>query len=336
MALVRLLLGILLAAVFGLWLGTSLALPQEVTPPLQLEATIPLGDVHGRIDHMAIDLPRRRLFVAELGNDSVAVVDLDRRAVVRTITKLKEPQGVAYLADADLLYVACAGDGAVHVFQGTDYAPIGRIALGADADNIRLEAATGRVFVGYGTGALAVLDSTSQQKIGNLPLGAHPESFQLDEQTPRIFVNLPNAHAIAVLDPVTGRHLASWPTHDLTSNFAMALHRDRQRVLVAFRHPAKLRVFSMSDGAVVASTEICGDADDVFVDPKRQRAYVSCGDGAVDVLDTSSPTYVRTARIPTVRGARTSLFVPELDVLFVAARAGAGQPPAIWVFRPAS
>src|SRR5262245_8495752 len=32
---------------------------------------IPLGDVSGRIDHLAIDLARRRLFVAELGNDTV-------------------------------------------------------------------------------------------------------------------------------------------------------------------------------------------------------------------------------------------------------------------------
>ena len=46
------------------------------TRPLQLEAKIPLGDVRGRIDHMAVDLKRQRLFVAELGNDSVGVVDL--------------------------------------------------------------------------------------------------------------------------------------------------------------------------------------------------------------------------------------------------------------------
>ena len=32
---------------------------------LQLEATIPLGDVRGRIDHMAADPDRHRLFVAE-------------------------------------------------------------------------------------------------------------------------------------------------------------------------------------------------------------------------------------------------------------------------------
>ena len=33
---------------------------------MQLEAKIPLGEVRGRIDHMAIDLVRQRLFVAEL------------------------------------------------------------------------------------------------------------------------------------------------------------------------------------------------------------------------------------------------------------------------------
>lgn len=39
--------------------------------PLQLVAKIPLGEVKGRIDHMAVDFPGQRLFVAELGNGSV-------------------------------------------------------------------------------------------------------------------------------------------------------------------------------------------------------------------------------------------------------------------------
>src|SRR5712691_9421867 len=86
--------------------------------PLQLESKIPLGDVRGRIDHMAIDLPRQRLFVAELGNDSVGIVDLKNRKVVHTITGLKEPQGVGYVPSTDALYVANAGDGSVRLFQG--------------------------------------------------------------------------------------------------------------------------------------------------------------------------------------------------------------------------
>src|SRR6267378_5417047 len=75
--------------------------------PLQLEAKILLGDVRGRIDHMAVDLKRQRLFVAELGNDSVGVVDLATHSLVRTITGLNEPQGVGYESSADILF--CAG-----------------------------------------------------------------------------------------------------------------------------------------------------------------------------------------------------------------------------------
>jgi hypothetical protein len=33
-------------------------------------------------------------------------------------------------------------------------------------------------------------------------------------------------------------------------------------------------------------------------------------------------------------GARTSLFVPELDRLYVAVRASGAEPAAIWVFKP--
>lgn len=100
---------------------------------LQLETKIPLGDVRGRIDHMAVDLKRQRLFVAELGNDSVGIVDLPNRKLLRRIRGLKEPQGVGYETSTDMLYVANAGDGSVRLFEGSDYAARERIALGNDA-----------------------------------------------------------------------------------------------------------------------------------------------------------------------------------------------------------
>ena len=62
--------------------------------PLTIEAKIPLGDVRGRIDHLAIDDARQRLFVAELGNNSLSIVDLKGQKVLHRITGLNEPQGV--------------------------------------------------------------------------------------------------------------------------------------------------------------------------------------------------------------------------------------------------
>ena len=150
----------------------------------------------------------------------------------------------------------------------------------------------------------------------------------------QVFVNVPDARDIEVVDVATGAN-RSLPTGDLRSNFPMAIDRDAHRVLAVFRSPPTLMALSSQDGHVAAKLETCGDADDVFVDAKHRRVYVSCGEGVVDVLEQREAGYGRLARVPTVSGARTSLFVPELDRLYVAVRARAKEPAAIWVFRPA-
>jgi len=189
------------------------------------------------------------------------------------------------------------------------------------------------LLVGYGSGALAVIDPASNQKIANYALKAHPESFQVDGKSSRIFVNLPSARAVAVLDRATGKELASWPMRH-GGNFAMALDRENARVFTVFRSPPKLAAFAYESGAPVAEVDACGDSDDLFVDPKRKRLYVSCGTGFVDVFDVQAMPPRRLAHIVSVDGARTSLFVPERDRFYVAVRARSGQPAAIWVFRP--
>lgn len=313
--------------------AAAFAQPAE-TAPLQLEAKIPLGDVRGRIDHMAVDLTRQRLFVAELGNDSVGIVDLQNRRLIRTIPRLKEPQGVGYEPSTDTLYVASAGDGSVRLFEGNDYKSAGQIELGSDADNIRIDAATNRVFIGYGSGALAIIDPRTRSKVGDVPVKAHPEAFQIDPDTSQIFVNVPDAQGIAVVDRTSQKQIGKWSTPDQAANFPMTLDQGRRQVLVIFRAPAELSAFSMTDGKLIATAETCGDADDLFVDAKRDRVYVSCGAGFVDMFEPKGAAYRRVARIPTISGARTSLFVPELDRLLVAVRARSEAPAAIWVFRP--
>jgi DNA-binding beta-propeller fold protein YncE len=176
----------------------------EEVPTLQLEAKIPLGDVRGRIDHMAVDLARQRLFVAALGHDSLAVVDLKAQRLDRLMSGLREPQGVGYDPATDMVYVANAGDGSVRLLKGADLSLAGRIELGSDADNVRVDSKARHVFIGHGDGALAVIDADSRKAIASASLNAHPESFQLDANTDRIFVNVPSAGSIDVVDRTSG------------------------------------------------------------------------------------------------------------------------------------
>ena len=112
----------------------------------------------------------------------------------------------------------------------------------------------------------------------------------------------------------------------------MAIDGDAHRFLVVFRSPPTLMALSSQDGHVVAQAETCGDADDVFFDARRRRIYVSCGEGMVDVRQRDG---TEIGRVPTRSGARTALFVPELDRLIVAARAGLiGGTAQLLVYRP--
>jgi DNA-binding beta-propeller fold protein YncE len=265
------------------------------------------------------------------------VIDLAGGTVIRRIGGLKEPQGVAYAPDADVLAVASAGDGSVRLFRGAELSPAGTISLGDDADNIRLDTRTGNLVVGYGSGGLAVIDPTKASVLSRILLQAHPEGFQLDPENRRAFVNVPDARQVAVVDMDAGRQTASWRMPDLRANFPMALDASRSTIAVVFRNPARLVVLDVNTGRPTGTLMTCGDADDVFFDAKRRRVYVSCGAGNVDAWQQDGPTYRRMNLLKTASGARTSLFVPNLDRLFVAARAGffgLGSDAAILVLRP--
>jgi hypothetical protein len=301
---------------------------------LELEAKIPLGDVSGRIDHLAVDLDHGRVFIAELGNDSVGVVDLQQRRVVQRIAKLREPQGVGYLPALDTLVVANAKDGSVRFFSGSPFAPVGQVDLKDDADNVRVLPDGRTAIVGYGSGGLAMIDVAARAKRGEIALKEHPESFQIDPTGDRVFVNVPDAHEIAVVDRAAGKQVTSWKVPDLRSNFPMAWVASHGEVVAVFRSPARLVRIRAADGSILGKQDACGDADDVFHDAKRDRLYVTCGDGVVQVLQRQGDGYVESARVHTVSGARTGLFISELDRLVVAVRARSGEPAALWIFKP--
>jgi DNA-binding beta-propeller fold protein YncE len=302
----------LIAAVVGGPATAALAVDGR-TPPLVLDATIPLEGVAGRIDHMAVDLDKQRLLVAELGNNTVDVIDLKTQRAIHRIKDLHEPQGVAA---AGVIVVANGGDGSVVFFGADDFASLGSVELDEDADNVRVDARTGRVVVGYGSGALAIIDPVGRSKNADIPLAAHPEGFQLTRDGGRIFINIPDANQIAVV--AAGRQIASWSVPHLHSNFPLALDASETMIAVVFRSPQRLVLLDALSGAVHASVETCGDADDAFFDGVHRRIYVSCGEGMVDVFDQTEGKLRRLARVETSSGARTALFVPEFDRLFVA------------------
>jgi len=304
----------------------------QAAPPLKLEQTIELPDVLGRIDHMSIDVAGQRLFVSALGNGTVEVIDLKNGKRAHTISGLKEPQGALYIADKNRLFVASGKDGTVKVFDGTSFQLLKTVEYGEDADNLRHDLARERVYVGFGVGALGEMD-TDGQKTAETKLDAHPESFQLEKGSSRIYVNLPGSRKVAVLNREAHSVVTSWGMGLTLGNYAMALDEADHRLFVVSRVPARLVVMDTATGKVLQKLPAVGDCDDIFWDAERKRIYATGGEGASSVFEQQDPDHYREmARVPTVKGARTSFFSPDLGRLYVAVRRQGSTPAAIQVF----
>ena len=300
---------------------------------LRLIQTIPLDGVEGRIDHMAIDINNQRLFIAALGNNTVEIVDVHTGKRLHSLSELREPQGVACVPGANRLYVACGGDGTVKVYDAKSFDLVTTLRNLDDADNMRYDDAAKRVFVGCGSGALAIIDATTAKRVGDIKLAGHPESFQLEQKGNRIFVNVPTAKHVAVVDREKRSVIATWPLKSATANFPMALDEVNHQLFVGCRQSAALIAFDSDSGKEVAAAAIDGDTDDVFNDQKRSRIYASCGAGFIDVLDcTARLPYSVIDKIPTASGARTSLFVPELNRLYLAVPHRGNQPAEVRIY----
>jgi hypothetical protein len=319
------------AAVLAFTAATACA--QE---PLRQVQTIPLPDVSGRIDHMAVDIKGQRLFVAALGNDTVEIVDLAAGKRVETVRGFQEPQGIAYVPRIDRVYIASGGDGTLKTLDGKSYQTVQTVNFSDDADNVRYDASTKiiLIYAGYGKGALGIVDAAINKQVGDIRLDGHPESFQLEKSSGRIFVNVPTARQIAVIDRGKKTVLAKWPVTEAAANFPMALDEPNHRLFVGCRKPASLLVYDTGSGKLVTSVPIVGDTDDLFYDAQRKRIYVSGGEGAITVLaQRDADHYQQIAKIATAAGTRTSLLVPELDRLFLAVPKRANQQCEIRVFQ---
>jgi DNA-binding beta-propeller fold protein YncE len=315
-------------------------LPSDESAPLVLVRIIPIPGVEGRFDHMAVDNKGGRVFAAIYGNDSVEAIDTARGRRVHSIQEgFIKPQMVAYLPDMNRIVVSSEGDGSCKIFDADTYNLIGTVKYSDDADQLRYDPATKRVYVAYGDdaeSAIGVFDATTNKKIGeDFKLAAHPESFQLEEKGPKIFVNLASISQIAVIDRNTHK-IEKWKLQSAGTNFPMALDETNRRLFVAARKPARLLVLDMDSGKEIASLPGAIDTDDMSYDADRKRIYVTSGEGFIFVYQQiDADRYQRIAKIPTAIGARTSAYTGQVgkhNSFYLAVPARANRGAELWVY----
>jgi len=282
---------------------------------------------------MSVDAQHKRLFAAATTNKTLEIIDLNSRKPWRSLEGEK-PAAARYAPEFNQLYVPRGQS--LSIYDGATFALTATVDLQSNLDELQYDARAKQLYVGCMTGGktgIAVIEIPEGKLLGLIVLPAKPQGIAVEHNGKRIFANMPTLKQIAVIDREKRALLATWPVEDAQGNTPIALDEARHRLFVASRQPARLIVFDTATGRPNAGVSINSDADDLFYDAAHKRIYISCGEGFIDVIDQlGGDRYHVRSRIPTVVGARTSTFAPELNAFYLGVPRRGADPPEVRVF----
>jgi hypothetical protein len=319
----------------------------DVEDAFALEKTIAIPDVPMGpwSDHMAIDLHRGRLFATPQAAHEVAVLDVKTAKVVAVIPNIDNPHGVFYDSVSDRLFVTDGGAGKVLVFDGSTFKLETTIpAPGADggafdSENRRLYIAYGGDAVQQTSSAIAVIDVATLKKVRDIRVDASElEGLLVDPITHKLYVEMSDKDAVAIIDLNTGRITATWPLRHSRNNLATALDTQHSLLYVGCRDGdmrGSIAVLNLATGQEVATLPIGGWVDSIDYDARRQRIYLSSGTGYLEAYEVGTDMSFRKLRsAETALMAKTSLYSPELDLIFVSVPHLGDTQAKILIFKP--
>ncbi|PYU35649.1 MAG: hypothetical protein DMG31_03435 [Acidobacteria bacterium] len=314
------------------------------TSALKLVQRIPMPKVQDRLDHLGVDVPGKRLFIAALGDkqNTVEVIDLKSNQRTSSIPGQSKPQGIFYSPDFKKLFVANGTDGTCKIFAGDTFKLMGNLAIGTDADHVGYDPETKYLYVGVGdakSGALSVIDTRTGAHIGDIKTDARPGGIKFDKSNAQIYVTLAGSSKLGVLDRKKREQVTTWAVAGVPGNVALAIDEKHHRLFAGSRMPPLLTVLDTETGKTITQVEGVDGIDDLWYDAAHQRIYASGGRGfdvgSVYVYQQrDADHYELIGKVSTSPGAGTSIWVAQFDRYYVAAPAHDKEDAAILVFQP--
>jgi YVTN family beta-propeller protein len=180
----------------------------EIAPPRQ-RLTFETLKGSGFIGGIAITPDGSRLFAVHVFGTALSMIDIEHRAVLKTIELSAEPYSALVSADGKTLFVSLWGGSKILLFDTTTLEPTGEVGVG-EHPNAMLQSKDGaRLFVACAnTNAVWVIDLASRkatEQIGvalypQAPPGTTPNALSLSPDGKTLLVANADNNTVAVVD----------------------------------------------------------------------------------------------------------------------------------------
>ena len=216
-----------------------------------------------------------QVYISAAGAHEVAIVDDKTLKVVSRVGGVRFPDGIAYAANADKVFVSDESGGADMVIDAKTRTKRSMIELGGEAGNTHYDSASHCVLVAVQTkNQMVAIDPISEKIVQryDLPGSDHPHGFTIDEPDRLAFVSNEGNAALIVLDLRTMKPIQRLKVADDPDVLAW--------------DPAWRRLYVSAESGVVSAFWLDGNtlepigevraphAHTVSVDPRTHRIYL--------------------------------------------------------------
>lgn len=285
-------------------------------------------DAHydGDVDHLYADIPVNKLFMAAEDHGTVEVFNLATGKHLKTLTGFSTPHAFFRVPGTHRLIVTQDGEEGSVVMDDRNYSVSNHVKLEPGADTEYYDPSSGHLFIVTGGGDVKLkhcwlneLDPRTGKLLRRHEFDSdHVEALAAEQHGNRIFINIADENTVDVLDKSTLGVIARWKIEGASLNLNLALDEVDHRLFVVTRKPTELFVLNTDNGRTVASMDAPAVVDGLTFDAARKRLYVPGAVGEIGVYQELDPDHYRElARVPSALGAKSELFVPRLNELFV-------------------
>jgi YVTN family beta-propeller protein len=286
----------------GIFLSSLFLIGQNVSNGYKIVQQIHLeGD--GFWDYLNADDATGMLYVSH--GKMVHVVDMKTGKNVATITDVNGVHGIAIAPEFNKGFISNGADSNVTIFNTKDFSVIEKVAVtGKNPDAILYEPFTKTIITWNGRSSNAtVIDVKTDKVIQTISLAGKPEAAVSDGKG-KVFVNIEDKSEVSMINVKTWKVEQTWSISPGEGPSGLALDIENHRL---FSATDKLMVILDSEtGKVITTLPTGGRVDGAGFDPGLKRAYSSCGEGELTVIQEDSPNSFKVlTNVPTQVGART-------------------------------
>ncbi|HYQ27441.1 MAG TPA: hypothetical protein VER04_09475 [Polyangiaceae bacterium] len=314
--------------------------PTHASPlPLVLVADAPLPGKPVRFDYQDIDSAKKRLFIAHMNDASVVVVRTTDGSLVKVISGIPTPRGVAVAPEAKRVFVTASPNQLV-LIDSESLMVLGRVTTGRSPDGVAWDPAQRIVGVSdQGDGALSLIDDSGMGARKQVALGRETGNVVFDGTRAVFWIAVVSAAGpdrLISVDPVAAQVVDTIFLPGCAGAHGLRIHPNGKSAFIACEGNAKVVRVELAGKHSLVLSASGADPDVLAIDAGLSLLYVATESGDLRLFDLSKPGLVMLGQQHPGPGAHSVAVDQATHHIFLPIALGPHGAPVLRIMRPAS